>query len=109
MRATFILAAGLLIAGPVHADEALFDSEAIAADELSASRGGTETSTTLTNGSALSGSNTGDIDVSNGAIKSSGGIAPAQVNGNHGITAVIQNTGDLVNISNATSINVYMR
>lgn len=113
MRTHLMLAAGLLclamapaaVAGP-------FDAEAtVATDELDGKRGGTATSGGLfqSNDSALSGTNAGNVSVSSGAAKLSGTIAPAQVTGNHGITAVMQNTGDLVNMNNATSVNVYMR
>lgn len=112
MRAQLILAAALI--GIAHAAQAgPFDQEAaVAAEDLDAKRGGTEAvsgSLFQSNESALSGSNTGNISVGGGSGKYSGTIAPAQVTGNHGITAVMQNTGDLVNMNNATSVNVYMR
>lgn len=108
--------AGLAAVPPAHAAEAdLFgDAPAIAADELNGKRGGTETapisgSLIQGNDSSLSGTNNGSISMGGGAGKFSGTIAPAQVTGNNGITAVMQNTGDLVNMNNATSVNVYMR
>lgn len=114
MRAHIILAAALVcLATAAQADP--FDKEAaVSSDELDGKRGGTETapisgSLFQGNESALSGTNTGNIGVSGGSTKYSGTIAPAQVMGNHGITAVMQNTGDLVNMNNATSVNVYMR
>ncbi|MBX9635491.1 MAG: hypothetical protein K2X44_10975 [Magnetospirillum sp.] len=117
MRAPLILAAGLIFAclAPAGAEPVaqLFPGAAIAADELAAKRGGTETnisgSLLQSNDSTLNAANTGDVSISGGAQKYSGTIAPASVTGNHGITAVMQNTGDLVNMNNATSVNVYMR
>lgn len=109
MRAPLILAAGLMIAIPAIAQD-LFAEGAVAAGELSTSRGGTDGGTLVqANESTLNGSNTGNVGVSGGAQKYSGTIAPATVTNNHGITAVMQNTGDLVNMNNATSVNVYMR
>lgn len=113
MRKHLTLAAALVLAAPAAAVAGPFDHEAaLAADELDGKRGGTETisgSLFQGNDSTLSGTNNGNISVGGGAGKYSGTIAPAQVTGNHGITAVMQNTGDLVNMNNATSVNVYMR
>jgi hypothetical protein len=119
MRAHSLVAAvlcGLAATPPAQAAEtALFgDAQAVSADDLGAKRGGTETSAISGsliqgNDSSLSGTNTGNVSVGGSAAKSSGTIAPATVTGNHGITAVMQNTGDLVNMNNATSVNVYMR
>lgn len=112
MRTHLILAAGLICLAPT-AWAGPFDAEpAVAADELAGNRGGTETpisgSLFQSNDSSLSGTNAGNVSVG-GGVKYSGTIAPAQVTGNNGITAVMQNTGDLVNMNNATSVNVYMR
>lgn len=112
MRTHLILAAGLIFSAPV-AWAGPFDAEpAVSAADLDSKRGGTDTpisgSLFQNNESNLSGSNAGSISVG-GGVKYSGTIAPAQVNGNSGITAVMQNTGDLVNMNNATSVNVYMR
>jgi hypothetical protein len=119
MRAHMIVAAALLTLPPtvaVHAAESSpFGNEtAVTADDLGGKRGGSDTSSLSGsliqgNDSSLSGTNTGSISVGGAAGKYSGTIAPAQVIGNHGITAVMQNTGDLVNMNNATSVNVYMR
>lgn len=120
MRATLAFAVGLLAAGmstaAIAEEGALFGSEAaIASEDLDGSRGGTETTPTISNSlvqgndTDLAGTNTGNVSVSSGASKASGTIHQAQVTGNHGITSVMQNTGDLVNINNATSVNVYMR
>jgi hypothetical protein len=119
MRAPLALAICLAIAGPTGAATAdeLFDDpgEALAAAELDAQRGGTETATEI-NGSVLqsnetsqTGTNTGNISVGSNAAKVSGTIREATVTGNHGITAVMQNTGDLVNMNNATSVNVFLQ
>lgn len=121
MRATLALAAGLLAAGmstaAIAEEGALFESDsAIAGRELDLSRGGTaDTTPTVSNSliqgneSDLSGTNTGNVSVAQGGAKNSGTIHQATVTGNHGITSVMQNTGDLVNINNATSVNVYLR
>ncbi|MGE5515731.1 MAG: hypothetical protein ACM31D_07885 [Bacteroidota bacterium] len=112
MRTHLILAAGLILLAPA-AWAGPFDTEpAVSATDLDGKRGGSETpisgSLFQSNDSNLSGSNAGSISVG-GGMKYSGTIAPAQVIGNNGITAVMQNTGDLVNMNNATSVNVYMR
>jgi hypothetical protein len=116
MRVHLILAAALLaLAQTATADELTFGQKAVAEDELAGKRGGTDTTSGISNSllqsndSALTGTNNGNISVGGGAAKYSGVIAPAQVTGNNGITAVMQNTGDLVNMNNATSVNVYMR
>jgi hypothetical protein len=114
MRAHLMLAAGLLCLAPAAFAGPFDDQTAVAADELDGKRGGTGTSPISgslfqTNESDLSGSNVGSIGVGPGGAKYSGTIAPAQVMGNHGITAVMQNTGDMVNMNNATSVNIYMR
>lgn len=114
MRAHLMLAAGLICLAPA-AVAGPFDGEtAVTADELGSKRGGTETapisgSLFQSNGSDLSGTNTGNVSVGGGSAKYSGTISPAQVSGNNGITAVMQNTGDLVNMNNSTSLNIYMR
>jgi hypothetical protein len=112
MRGRTILAATVLaaaLAGPAMAEEAL------SAAELDGSRGGTETALELngsliqTNESTLTATNAGSIGVGYGGQKSNGQISAATVTGNHGITSLMQNTGDLVNFNNATSVNVYLR
>lgn len=114
MRTHLILAVGLICLAPA-ALAGPFDGEtAVAVGDLEGKRGGTETSAISgslfqSNESNLSGSNAGNVSVGGGSAKYSGTIAPAQVTGNNGITAVMQNTGDLVNMNNATSVNVYMR
>jgi hypothetical protein len=103
---TAVLAA---LAGPVAAEEAM------PAAELDTQRGGTETGTDIdnsliqSNDSALTATNTGGVGVSYGGQKTNGQISAATVTGNHGITSLMQNTGDLVNFNNATSVNVYLR
>ncbi|MCR6632473.1 MAG: hypothetical protein NVV74_21865 [Magnetospirillum sp.] len=116
MRAHFIAAAVIALASTsAQAAEAdLFGQvAAMSAEDLQAKRGGTETadwssSVLQGNESMAAGTNSGNISLGGGA-KYSGTIAPAQVNGNNGITAVMQNTGDLVNMNNITSVNVYTR
>lgn len=113
MRTHLMLAAGLIfLAAAPAAMAGPFDGEAaVAVDDLNGKRGGTATSGGLTQGNYTDqgATNTGSVSVGGAATKFSGGISPTQVTGNHGITAVMQNTGDLVNMNNATSVNVYMR
>ncbi|MEW5728004.1 MAG: hypothetical protein AB1918_09280 [Pseudomonadota bacterium] len=115
MRATFILAACLAFAGPAVAEEELAFGEVMEAAELNSQRGGTETATEIngsvlqTNETSQSGTNNGSISIGGGAAKVSGTIEQATVAGNRGITAVMQNTGDLVNMNNATSVNVFLQ
>ncbi len=79
---------------------------ALSPSDLDDRRGGT---VVQENQSYLLGSNNGDISVADNSAKLSGMINPAQIVGNRGITTVLQNTGDLVNFTTATSINVYTR
>lgn len=113
MRTHLMLAAGLIVLAAAPAAMAgPFDGEAaVGADDLNGKRGGTATSGSLAQGNYTdqSATNNGSVSVGGAASKYTGGIAPAQVTGNHGITAVMQNTGDLVNMNNSTSVNVYMR
>ncbi len=115
MRASLVLAIGLALAGPAAAEEELGLGEVMAASELDGHRGGTETATEIngsvlqTNETSQSGSNTGNISIGANAAKLSGTISEATVAGNRGITAVMQNTGDLVNMNNATSVNVFLQ
>lgn len=120
MRATIALAA-LLALGPAAgalAEEAPppFGQDAmVAPEELDGQRGGTETATEISgsiiqsNDTTQTATNNGSVSVTGGAMKVSGQIHRAEVTGNSGITAVMQNTGDLVNMNNATSVNVYLR
>ena len=78
-------------------------------------RGGTDTGTVNLNNSLAqanstdqTSSNSGSISISNDAAKFSGGIGAASMMTNQGITTLMQNTGDLVNLSNSTSVNVYL-
>lgn len=115
MRVHLILAVALIgLTQAARAEEFSF-GPAVPADELSGKRGGTDTSSGgisnslfQSNDSALNGTNNGSIAIGGGGAKFSGLISPTQVTGNNGITAVMQNTGDLVNMNNATSVNVYM-
>ncbi|CAA7623931.1 hypothetical protein [Magnetospirillum sp. UT-4] len=115
MRETIALAAILLCAAGTAPAGELELGGAMPVTELEGSRGGTDSggdivgSLLQNNEANQTAGNTGNISVSQGAAKSNGTIHAAQVNGNHGITAVMQNTGDMVNMNNATSVNVYMR
>ncbi|MBI5162679.1 MAG: hypothetical protein HY985_02115 [Magnetospirillum sp.] len=117
MRALLTLALGLgaVLAVPPASAGPLDDVPAMAAEDLVAHRGGTETATVVagsvlqTNDTAQTGSNTGSIVVADHSAKVSGAISGAAVTGNSGITTLMQNTGDMVNLNNATSVNVYLR
>lgn len=87
---------------------------AVSPAALADQRGGSDpggASETLLQGNSTnqSSSNSGSITIGDQAAKLSGSISAAAVNGNRGLTTVMQNTGDLVNLSNATSINIYLR
>ncbi len=87
----------------------------LAADSLAAERGGTDAGMTVSdsvlqsNTTSQTPTNNGGVSLSGDAVKLSGTIYSATVAGNRGLTTVMQNTGDLVNLSNATSVNVYLR
>lgn len=120
MRVLFAITALALAASqPSAADDLFDDTQPV---ELEALRGGTETTptpavpTTEINGSVIqtnetnqTTSNTGSISIGADAIKANGSIKGTTVTGNHGIAAVMQNTGDLVNMTNATSVNVFLK
>lgn len=118
MRATvtfaLALAASAMTVSAQAQDAELFaGATALNAEELDGRRGGTEilvTGTTQIAETSQTASNSGNsISVSDGATMTTGNIYTAHVTGNNGITAVMQNTGNLVNMNNATSINVYTR
>jgi hypothetical protein len=113
-----ILAAIMLVAGisaPALAETNLDGLAAVPAGELGGERGGTDAGPTLsnnliqTNNDTVTGTNTGNIGVGYGAEKINGDIAAATIAGNHGLSTLMQNTGDLVNMNNATNVNVYLR
>ena len=111
-----ILAAGLLtVAGSGMALAGDPFAEALPQAALAGQRGGADPGPVI-NENLLQGNttnqaatNNGSVSVSDDAVKLSGTIYAAAVTGNRGLTTVMQNTGDLVNLSNATSINVYLR
>lgn len=113
MSKRLVLAWGLIAAGlaqPALADEALFGAQAaLAAEDLDHRRGGTSEAEQLNLTSQQATNSGNNASMGSGAVKNTGTIHQAQVSGNSGITAVMQNTGDLVNFTNATSVNVYMR
>lgn len=119
MRARRALAASLLFAVaavPAFAEEPSAGpfGTAVPTETLDHMRGGTDSGSTisdaalLTNGTTQVGANSGNISVSNDAAKLNGFISSLSLSGNQGLTTVMQNTGDLVNLTNATSINIYM-
>lgn len=115
MRAHLAFALGLtLAAGAATAAEEGFGPSMEKA-ELDHHRGGTETvleisgSVLQNNETTQSGTNNGSITVGTNAAKVNGTIHGATVTGNQGLTAVMQNTGDLVNMNNATSVNVFLQ
>jgi hypothetical protein len=114
MRGTSLLAIGLMLAtGPVVAAEAASSLDAlptVGASELDGSRGGTDTSSAFeANSAALQASNSGTITTGYGALKTNGMISGTTLAGNSGMATVMANSGDLVNMNNATNINIYMR
>ncbi|MGE5502834.1 MAG: hypothetical protein ACM31L_00280 [Actinomycetota bacterium] len=112
-----ILVAVLLLAGtgtPALAEATLDGLAAVPAGELGGERGGTDAATVSgnlvqTNNDTVTGTNTGTIGVGYGGQKLNGDIAAATMAGNHGLSTMMQNTGDLVNMNNATNVNVYLR
>jgi|GEM_PF-3031266 hypothetical protein len=118
MRAPLSLALALTasaLAASAQAGEAdLFPgSTALAAEDLDHRRGGTEL---LFHGTAQiaetsqNAENSGNtITLGAGAALNTGDIYSPHVTGNNGVTSVMLNTGNLVNMNTATSINVYTR
>ncbi len=118
MRSRLIVVLGLgaiALAGPAVAADTPPDpfGTPVPAEMLRSLRGGSDT--TVNNSAIQSNttnqdqSNSGDISLSGQFVtKYSGTISAAQVTGNSGITTVLQNTGDMVNLSNATNVNVYI-
>lgn len=113
-----LLAIGLLTAAaaqPALAGDdrtALLDGwETLPAEELGNRRGGADIYDYVDQESFTNqaGANTGDILLGWRAQKLNGTISGTNVSGNHGIAALMANTGDLVNMNNATSVNVYLR
>ncbi|MDA8231917.1 MAG: hypothetical protein M0006_11330 [Magnetospirillum sp.] len=81
--------------------------QAVGSDVMGTARGGTEIMTqgNLANQTAT---NVGSMTVANGAAQWNGAISPAAILGNHGIATVMQNTGNMANLSNAMNVNVYL-
>lgn len=107
---------GLVLACTVFAvpaaAETLDTLAPLAADELVGNRGGQAALRDLTN--QMNQSNQGAqndyaLTQEGNAVKANGAISAATVTGNHGMTALMQNTGDAVNMQNTTNVNVYMR
>lgn len=117
MHPTRALLAGILLVGLLHpatvmAADPLAELTSLEPDALGGNRGGTDVTEDLIiqgNQTNQVAANDGVIGVGGHATKTNGEIYAATVTGNHGITAVMQNTGDLVNMNNATSVNVYLR
>ena len=83
----------------------------VSTDSLSSLRGapavmGISNSAAQTNSTTQSASNTGTVSLKAQSI--SADVSGTNVGGNSGITTVMVNTGNQVNLSNATSVNVYM-
>jgi hypothetical protein len=84
----------------------------VTASDLGHARGGTDTVTSALeqNAADLSNSNGGStLTTSNGALRYSGAISGTNLSGNSGMATVMANSGDMVNMNNATNINIYMR
>lgn len=119
MRATLILAACALAStlGAARAQDTKgpFDgAELVTAQDMESNRGGTDSqylsnNVFQENDTSQTGTNQGNVSVGYGGVKTAGTISAATISGNHGISALMQNTGDLVNMNNATTVNVYMR
>ncbi|HIJ64079.1 MAG TPA: hypothetical protein HPQ04_15410 [Rhodospirillaceae bacterium] len=117
LRTMFIVAGLAAAVAPAGAAEPGGDPFAGAVPQatLAGQRGGTDTGPVITenllqgNTTSQTSTNNGGVSVADEAVKLSGTIYSAAVNGNRGLTTVMQNTGDLVNLSNATSINIYLR
>ncbi len=119
MRARSVFATSLLVlafSGTARAEGVGHDpfGAAVSAETLAAERGGADTGMTISdsmlqsNTTSQTPTNNGNVSVSGDAMKLNGSIYSATVAANRGLTTVMQNTGDLVNLSNATSVNVYM-
>lgn len=111
MRAKLLFGASLLtaaIAMPAFAEDAPADpfGAAVSTEALGHLRGGTETQQNNITGQWSSAS--GPISVSNDAAKINGLITGSMLSNTSGITSLMQNTGDNVNLNNATSVNVYL-
>lgn len=106
----FVLAC-TVFAMPAAAD--ILDALApLAADELNDNRGGQEVARDLIaqgNESTQAANNDLALSMEGHATKSNGAISAATVVGNHGMTSLMQNTGDAVNMQNTTNVNIYMR
>ena len=111
-----LVATGLL-AGHTAGQSALAEDAAwqpMAGDELAMNRGGTDTHqdpaqiVAQGNNSELTGTNT-DNTVLNSGTWNTGDVMGTAVTGNRGITAVLQNTGDIVNMNYSTSVNIFLQ
>lgn len=111
MLSGLALAAGLFILPASAAD--VFDALApLAAEDLDGRRGRQEATQDLimqNNETNQVANNDVAISMHGPATKINGAISAATVTGNHGVTSLMQNTGDGVNMQNATNVNVYMR
>jgi len=107
MRATVLGLAAAMLALPALADDPF--GSPVGADTLGAQRGGTLITDNVLQGNTTdqtANNSMGNVDI--GGAKLSGYISPATIAGNSGITTVMQNTGDMVSVSNATNVNVYL-
>ena len=115
MSARIVLTVGLLAAAqPLWAAEPAGDlfGPAMPSQVLGLERGGTNTGTTLQlNATAQNATNSGNFTVSGAdtAILANGAVSGNAIAGNSGITTVMSNTGNQVNLSNSTSVIVNMR
>jgi len=97
------------LATPALADDPF--GTAIPTASLDSQRGG-QAAPTITNSAdqtnmtSQSSSNVGNLSLKAQTI--SADLTGTAVNGNSGITTVLLNTGNQVNLSNATNVNVYM-
>ena len=111
-----IVLAGVSLSAPAaRADGAGLDGWGVMAEEeMAAQSGGAETfvfdsnNVTQSNDSDVSGTNHHN-QVLNEGLKWSGDVGTTIVRDNRGVTNVMQNTGDLVNLNNNVTVNVNLR
>lgn len=112
---TLLAAAGAVAAVmwglPAQAGE-LFQQGALAQGDLAQQRGGWEPLVVdQTNITHNEGSNTDNtiVNSGDGASFSTGEIAASALSDNSGVTSLMQNTGNVVNMNYAMSVNVYLQ
>lgn len=121
LAAALVLAAGLLAASPLRAqnggptappqDDFLSGLSTVSENDLAAFSG-RQAAPEIAQRNVTQHSNEtlgSPVVTSGGAVKTNGAIERATVSGNRGIVMLTQNTGDVVNISKSMSVNVYVK